>query len=240
MLRPAVAVLAAAVALAVPPLLIVDGIRVVTSDWYVRLLYDHGVVPRDRYGLTSKQRKTLAVAGLHSILPGYGEGIGLLEEAKLPGGRPAFNSRELRHLQDVRTLLRRAYLFQLVTAIVIAALALVLGLRRTTRAVVPVALRRGALLSIGLAAVVGVVSAIEYSAFSTLFHSLFFSGASWRFADTDTLRRLYPDRFWLDTAIVIGVIVVAQAVVLFALARWWARRMGARQAFRARTRTQSP
>ncbi len=43
---------------------------------------------------------------------------------------------------------------------------------------------------------------------------MFFSGDSWRFAETDTLRRLFPDRFWSDTAIALGVLVGVQALAI--------------------------
>jgi len=64
------------------------------------------------------------------------------------------------------------------------------------------------------------------------FHRVFFSGDSWRFADTETLRRLFPDAFWSDTALVLGGLVAAQAAVLLGVS------LGARrQAMHAAPRT---
>ena len=80
-------------------------------------------------------------------------------------------------------------------------------------------LRLGAWLTISLALLVGAVSVFSWGTFSTPFHSLFFEGDSWRFADTDTLRRLYPDRFWVDTAIALSALAVLQALALLALLR---------------------
>ena len=84
------------------------------------------------------------------------------------------------------------------------------------------------MLTGALAVVVGIVAATSYSSFEEPFHWLFFEGETWRFEETDTLRRLYPDRFWLDTAVVIGVLAVLQAAVVFLVARLWARRAGVR------------
>ncbi len=133
----------------------------------------------------------------------------LLREARLPGGEAAFNARELSHMEDVRTAVERAYDFQLFALAAIAVLAVLFGLLGSTRALVPVALARGAVLTVAVAVVVGVLAATSYSSFEEPFHWLFFEGETWRFEETDTLRRLYPDRFWLDTAVAVGVAVRA-------------------------------
>ena len=236
--RIAIIVLSVAVTLAVPAVLAVNGIRLLTNDRYVEAVYDYGGVPDDRYGLAAADRERLALVGLRSIEPSTADGIGLLQEARLPNGEPAFNARELAHMADVRTAVSRAYRFQIIAVIAIGILALLLGLLSTTRAVVPVALVRGALLTVVVAVVVGIVAATSYGSFETPFHSLFFEGETWRFEETDTLRRLYPDRFWLDTAVVIGVLAVLQAGGLFLLARLWARRAGVRQPLSLRARAE--
>lgn len=238
MARTITLLLGIAIALAVPVILAVNGLRLVTNDEYVRAVYERGGVLDDRYGLSSDERTRLALVGLSSITPAS-PGIELLREAKLGNGEPAFNARELAHMTDVRTLVARAYRFQVVLVIAIGILALVLGLLRSMRSLVPVALARGAVLTVVLAVAVAIVAATSYSSFETPFHTIFFERDTWRFAETDTLRRLYPDRFWLDTAIVIGGLAVLQALAVFLLARLWARRAGRRQASRMRTRTQS-
>ena len=143
-------------------------------------------------------------------------------------------------MADVRTLVSHAYRLQLLLLVAIGALALLLGVSASTRAVVPVALARGAVLTVGIALVVAIVSATRYDVFETTFHGLFFDGDSWRFDETETLRRLYPDRFWLDTAITVGALAVIQALALLPLARIWARHAGAAtHGMRMRARTQS-
>ena len=213
-----------AIAVTVPAILVADGLRVVTGDWYVRAVYEYGGVPRDDLGLSKEQRTALALIGLHSIRPDERDGLALLRRARLPDGTPAFTAREIRHMSDVRTLLGRLYTLQIAAAVVIAALAVGLAFRPTRRSLVPRALRLGALLTLGLAALVGVLAVVYWPAFSTPFHLAFFGGSSWRFDDTDTLRRLYPDRFWIDTAVVLGVLAVVQAAGLWFLAGAWERR----------------
>jgi integral membrane protein (TIGR01906 family) len=238
--RPAATVLSLAIALLVPAILVVNGLRVIADDWFVRFEYGRSGFPADPYGLTKAERTELALVGLRAILPEYGDGPRLLQEARLPTGERAFHARELRHMSDVRTLLGGAYRYQLIALGAIAAAALLLGLFRGTRTIVPRALGWGALLTLALAAVVAVLVLASYDTFFTPFHRLFFEGESWRFAEADSLRRLYPDAFWRDTAIALGLLAVAQALVLALGARLWARKAGARQAFSPRARTQSP
>ncbi len=87
----------AAIALTVTPIFVVNAFRLLATDTFVRHEIDRGGFPPDRYGLTTTERRRLALTGLHSILPG-GEGIALLERATLPDGSSAFDSRELRHM----------------------------------------------------------------------------------------------------------------------------------------------
>jgi uncharacterized membrane protein len=181
--------------------------------------------------LTKAQRTSLARAALDSIVP-FGGGGRELRDARLPGGRPAFNDRELRHMRDVRRYLLGLYLIH---AIGIAALVALAAVRRT-RPVVRDGLAAGALFTFGVAAFVGIYLAVSPVSFLGGFHRFFFSGDSWRFAETDTLRRLFPDRFWTDFSIALGVIVGVQALALLGGAFLWRRqamRRGPRTAVHA-------
>ena len=212
----------AAIALTVTPIFVVNAFRLLATDTFVRHEIDRGGFPPDRYGLTTTERRRLALTGLHSILPG-GEGIALLERATLPDGSSAFDSRELRHMRDVRSRLGAAYTAQLAALVVILALAI--GLHRSPRwrSVVPWGLLLGSVLTLGIAALAVPVILLGFDGFFLRFHEVFFSGDTWRFSDTDTLLRIYPETFWQDTAKLAAAIVVAQAVVVGLAAWWWVR-----------------
>ena len=235
--RVATIVLSVAVTLAVPFILAVNCIRMATDEEFVRTVYDYGWVPEDRFGLMEAERERLALLGLRSIEPSS-DGIALLREARLANGEPAFDARELSHMQDVRTAVSRAYRLQIIALIAIAVLAVLFGMLRTTRALVPVALARGAVLTVVLAVVAGLVAFASYDTFETAIHWPFFEGDTWRFEETDTLRRLYPDRFWLDVAVAIGVVAAVQAGILFLVAKLWARRASVRRPLRMQARTE--
>ena len=193
------------------------------NDWFVRFEYDRDGFPDDRYGLTRDERERLALLGLESIRPG-GEGVGLLERATLPDGSTAFERRELSHMRDVRTLLGAALTFQLVAALAVVVLALALA-RTRARPLVPRGLLLGATATLGVAVLAVPLILLGFDGFFARFHELFFEGDSWRFARADTLLRLYPERFWQDTAALVAALTVTQAVILAALAWWWLRRV---------------
>jgi integral membrane protein (TIGR01906 family) len=220
-LRVAAAVLVAAIAVSVTPILVVNAFRALATGTFVRLELGRGGFPPDPYGLTLEQRRSLALVGLRSIKPGS-EGIVLLERARLPDGAPAFGLRELMHMRDVRHVFGVALRAQLVALVAIAALAL--GLARTPlRTAVPLGLLAGALgtLVIALLAVPAIV--FGFDGFFVRFHEIFFSGDSWRFNQADTLIRLYPERFWQDVSRLAAAAAVGQALVLAPLAWWWLR-----------------
>ena len=94
--------LAVLIAVTVPGVLVVNALRVLSTDTWVRWELGRDGFPPDRYGLDEQQREALALTGLRSIEPGS-EGIVLLERATLPDGSPAFDQRELAHMEDVRS-----------------------------------------------------------------------------------------------------------------------------------------
>ena len=211
----------AAIALTVTPIFVVNAFRLLATDTFVRHEIDRGGFPPDRYGLTRRSGSRLALTGLHSILPGS-EGIALLERAKLPDGSTAFDARELRHMGDVRSRLGAAYRAQLVVLVILLALAIALHRSPRWRSVVPWGLLFGSLATLGIAALAVPVILLGFDGFFLRFHEVFFSGDSWRFSDTDTLLRIYPEVFWQDTAKLAAAIVVGQAVVVGLAAGWWA------------------
>jgi integral membrane protein (TIGR01906 family) len=214
-------VLVVAIAVVVPALLVVTGFRVLATDAYVRWELDREGFPSDRYGLSDREREELALLGLRSIEPGS-DGIVLLERATLPDGSPAFDERELSHMRDVRTLFGAALLGQLVAVVAIAILALALAWS-SLRTVVPRGLLAGALATLAIAVLAVPFILLGFDRFFTRFHEVFFEGDSWRFSDTDTLIRLYPERFWQDVSKLVAAITVVQALVLAPLAWWWLR-----------------
>lgn len=203
-------------------IVVINGFRLVATTPFVRAEYRWRPLPPD-VGLSLADRRSLALVGLESIRP-RSRGGELLERATLPDGSSAFNERELAHMHDVRVVFRRALRLQTLLGALLAVAAI--GLRRTRyRTLVPAGLLFG-----GLATLVGALALVPFVLLGfdgvfVRFHELFFDGDSWRFAADDTLLRIYPERFWEDTSVVIAALVVVQALVAAIAGRYWLRRV---------------
>jgi Protein of unknown function (DUF1461) len=209
-----------AIAVLVPVLFVGNGLYLLTHGWFVRTEYARPGFPPDEFGMQTPERTRLAIVGLNSILPWHRSGIDLLRQARLDDGSAAFDAHELRHMTDVRRLLG---ILLALHAATLAAL-VVLAARRRTRPLARSGLRAGSLVTLGLCAAIGLLLLANPVWFLTGFHTVFFKGSSWRFDDTETLRRLFPDLFWSDTTLVLGVGAALQAVVVLAALRWWPAR----------------
>lgn len=221
-------VLTLVVALAVPAVLLGNGLWLLVNDWYVHAEYARPGFPDDRYGFTGAERTRLALVGLDSIHPFNGEGVQVLRDARLSDGRPAFNEREVQHMADVRGLVGKVLLAHLLalSAIVIVWFA---ARARGLRDIVSTGLLWGSGLTLAAAAVLGMMMLVAFDWFFVQFHRALFTGNTWLFPSSDTLIRLYPDAFWSDFGGILAGLTVLQAIVLGGVL--WRRRRSRARAF---------
>jgi integral membrane protein (TIGR01906 family) len=135
-------------------------------------------------------------------------------------GTALFNGRELSHMQDVKRV-TQAVLRSWYAGLAILALLAILAWRTRWLPAYGRALVRGAWLTIGIAILLGPIVGVGISmspdlfwVFFAWFHSLFFQGDSWLFADSDTLIRLFPIRFWQDTFLAAALFILAGGLAL--------------------------
>ena len=123
-------------------------------------------------------------------------------------GSPVLNERERGHMADVRTVFRGLWVLAIASAVVLA-----VASRRANRARTWRAVRGGAIgLTIGVV-VVGVVGLVAFDQLFELFHRIFFPAGSYLFdPTTDRLVQLFPFQFWEETAMVVGVVIIAIAL----------------------------
>ncbi len=213
--RVATIALVVLIAVVVPPMLVVNAFRVLATDTFVRWELGRDGFPPDRYGLTHDAARGTRAHGSPVDPAPARRGSSLLERATLPDGSPG-----VRRSASCRTCgtCERCSASHCARSSSprSSSLALALALARTRlRAVVPRGLLGGRARSPRHRGPRRARSSCSASTgFFTRFHEVFFTGDSWRFSNTDTLIRLYPELFWQDVSRLAAAIAVGQALVL--------------------------
>lgn len=202
-----------------PVLLVLISARLVMSEVFLQFEYNRPGFPEDYYGMTREQRLHYAPFAVAYLL--NGEGIDFLANLKFPDGEPLFNARELRHMQDVKTVTQIAFAVAVVSGLL--ALASAVYLYSRSRTALRKSLFQGSILTLAIVAAIIIVAILNWNYFFTLFHTLFFESGTWYFLYSDSLIRLFPEQFWFDAALTIGTFTVLGALVTL-LAVWIAGR----------------
>lgn len=209
------------VTLGVPLLLILGSVRLAMTPQFLSFEYHRPDMHEDPYGFMLEDRLRWGPLGIEYLVTGAD--ISLLGDLRFENGNPLFSARELQHMVDVKTVTQGAF-FVLAAALIIVPLCALYLWRTDRRNQLMDALLRGAIFTLG-----GIVSVIfgavvAWDMFFSLFHRLFFADGTWVFYTSDTLIRLYPEKFWFDTALIIGVAVIGGALAIVGLAwRSWRR-----------------
>lgn len=202
-----------AAVVAIPLVLAGNSLILLLIPWLADFQYALPGFPDDPLGLNPDERLALAREGIRSIWP-VGPGTSLLAEATLPGGSPAFGSDEIRHMDDVRAVVRGALVLWLV-AVLVAVPSLFL-LRGRGAGTIRVVSRRGAIATVAAVALVGLFAVLSFDTFFRTFHDLLFEPGSWEFPADSTLLALYPTRFWaVATALLVGLTLAQAAILTF-------------------------
>lgn len=131
-------------------------------------------------------------------------------------GQPVLNDRERAHMSDVRTVFRGLWLLAVLSVVVLAVGA---ASRRADRSRTWRSVRRGALgLTVGIV-IVGVVGLVAFDQLFEVFHEVFFPAGSYLFDPaTDRLVQLFPFQFWQESAMAVGAVIIAAALVVAVVA----------------------
>lgn len=142
-------------------------------------------------------------------------------------GRPVFDEAEASHLRDVRrVVLGFAVVVLAAAAILVATSVLVRPRSGFWRAVAG----GTKVMAIGVVAL-GIFAAVAFDTAFELFHRLFFAAGTYSFDPaTERLVQLFPDAFWSQTSIAIGVWLIVIAVVVWRFATGRAKRLEAGEA----------
>ena len=198
--------------IAVPALLTLFSARLVMTTSFLEFEYNRNGFPDDLYGFTRDERLHYATNAIDYLF--NDSGISYLGDLTFPDGFRLYTNGELDHMEDVKVVTTRA--FQLLAAGSGFTAMLGLGLWRSKdrRRVLRQGLFLGGAVTLGIIGSVIVAAIVSWDFFFTTFHQLFFESGTWRFAYSDTLIRLFPQQFWFDAALTVGILTAAGAFII--------------------------
>ncbi len=212
--RWAIALLSTVLVITIPIILVATPLYFYVRPGYVEAQYARpGFPPASRFNPAERIR-------LSEPILRYLRGQVSVEElaaTRTDSGEIALLPDEVQHLVDVRQVMDGFFVAHAV-ACVLALAACVLLWRSAPRPQMPRLLRRGVWLALGLMGLVLVSSLLDFDAFFTRFHQIFFSEGSWVFYEEDTLIQLYPLPFWVDAVLRYTLTILAEAAAALALA----------------------
>lgn len=208
-------VLAWLIALLVPFMLVMVGVRLVMTPVFPALEYRRPGFPADEYGFTRDQRDKWSVYAVNFLT--NGEGPEYLGDLKDDNGSPLFRESEVTHMQDVQKVTQTSLTVWYVTLGFFFA-SLMWFLTTKNMKVLRRALFAGGWFTLLLVLGLIVYLALNFNQLFDQFHRIFFAEGSWLFYANDTLIRLFPLVFWRDAFIlVLGFTLFAAFVMVLTL-----------------------
>ncbi|PJF41965.1 MAG: TIGR01906 family membrane protein [Phototrophicales bacterium] len=207
--------------LALPPFFVLLSVRLVTNTIFLQLEYNRPNFPEDLYGFSTEDRLKYGSYGVNYLL--NDEDIDYLANLEI-NGQPAFNQRELKHMEDVKVVTQRAFQVLWIVGAFCLGSSVLLVRSRTTHKALASAWRLGGILTLLLIGIGLVAVVVSWNFFFDTFHEVFFADGTWQFHRSDTLIRLYPEQFWFDAAITIGILTISGALLAIIIPTLWERR----------------
>ena len=204
------------VALLVPVVLVLSIVRLLLTPAFLRFEYSLPNFPPDRYGFSQQDRLYWAQFAVDYLL--NSSDISCLGDLRFENGQPLYNQRELSHMVDVKVTVKAAL------RVWIAALLLLVALGVGARwsgwwETYLIGLRRGSWLTLIALATIILLVFLSFNMLFVAFHNVFFRPGTWTFLYTDTLIRLFPERFWYDIFIYVGGLSVGVSLIVIYLLR---------------------
>ena len=200
----------------IPVVLVLTSVRLLLTRGFIRLEYSLPGFPEDRHGFTQTDRLQQAPIALDYLL--NDAGIDFLDDLRFEDGTPVYNDRELSHMIDVKMVVRGALRIWWIGALLALGLGLLIW-RYAGGSALGASLEAGSKITLGLmlAIVLGLV--LAFSVLFVGFHQVFFDPNTWTFLFSDTLIRLFPERFWQVAFGAVALGTGAMAGALWAVAR---------------------
>ncbi len=226
------------VALALPVVIILSVVRLVINPFYLVFEYHTPGFPNDPYGFTLQDRLNYGKYAVDYLV--NSAGISYLGDLRFPAGQQAppptcaemtdcthlYNDRELQHMVDVKTVVSGAMRVLMISIGVLLVLALWAWTGKWFTTYLK-GLQWGGIVTLVFIGLIILFVLVAFQYLFVIFHELFFKAGTWTFLYSDTLIRLFPERFWQDTFLVVGGLSALLGLVFFFGARWILHRQNA-------------
>jgi integral membrane protein (TIGR01906 family) len=213
------------IVLAVPVALVLTAVRMLISPVFLQIEYNTPGFPQDLFGFTKEDRIYWANFAVDYLV--NDADISFLANLRFPEGQstpPAtcqymddctklYNERELKHMLDVKNVVQRAlrvWYASLGLLLVTGILAYFDGWKAEYRR----AIRSGGWLTVALLGAIILFVLLAFGVIFVMFHDIFFESGTWTFLFSDTLIRLFPERFWRDTFLAVGLLAGGTGLAL--------------------------
>jgi len=119
-------------------------------------------------------------------------------------GQTVLGARERGHMADVRSVFFGFGLVALLAVLVLVNI----GIFARGAAWFRTAVRRAAVILAVAVMVLGIVAAVAFDSLFEVFHEIFFPPGSFDFDASSKLIQLFPDQFWFETSLLLGVVIL--------------------------------
>jgi integral membrane protein (TIGR01906 family) len=191
--------------------IVLTGVRLLLMPLFVTLEYNAPGFPDDSFGFSKNDRLYWSKIALNYLL--NDADIAYLGDLKFTDGQPVYNQRELRHMVDVKKVVKSALLVWYGSMVLIAGVGL-WAWRGGWWEIYRIGISRGGWMTVSLLVLIIFLVLFSFNTFFVSFHNVFFQAGTWQFLYSDTLIRLFPERFWQDAFLLVGVVAIGLGIVL--------------------------
>ncbi|GAB3563849.1 hypothetical protein GCM10027405_19060 [Arthrobacter alkaliphilus] len=192
-----------------PVVVLVLAIRAVASPLFLWVEYYRPGFPGDGYGFNADDRMTYGSYALDYL--SNWSGPRYLGELVNQNGEKLFKEGEVSHMADVKTVMLSA--FGAGALMIIICIIAMIYLRKRSTGGIRRGLFAGSIITLVLILGLATLAVLGWQQFFTDFHHVFFANGTWTFALDDTLIRLFPGQYWMDSGIAIAALVFVTALL---------------------------
>jgi len=218
------------ITLLIPVVLIIGAVRILLTPTYLIFEYNTPNYPADRFGFNKEDRLYWADFAVDYLL--NEEEISYLGDLRFPEGELVppqscqymrdcsqfYNDRELEHMLDVKSVVQAALKVWYLS--IAGILAVVIWAYFTKLwGNVKLGLNLGGWLTVFIILTILLFVLIAFGFIFVLFHQVFFDSGTWTFLYSDSLIRLFPERFWRDTFLAVGILAGGAGLLLTLLTK---------------------